>query len=284
MGNGFILEELLEANEPERLLRQLAAALPAQGQLLFSRERFIRSLAPKLGELETLALAAGFEGLRLLLFVRDPLEHAHSLHAEMVKAHGFSGSVEEWLELYNLHEAVELFLSTAADLPFTVLTAFNYSLAPQRLLQQSRSWLGMPASAVLEDPPAARVNRSLSRPELQALKVLNRLLGPAAGAIGRRLVNDLPALPVVPDVAEPAAQQAFLDRLAPAVGRINALLPAEQALRLRRLPHPAGPAEETIPLLPPQLEVIAEELLRLGAERRESQGQTPSAGSMTRWP
>jgi hypothetical protein len=188
--------------------------------------------------------------------------------------------VEEWLEIYNLHEVVEFFLAATAGLSGTLLTAFNYSLAPERLLGQSRSWLGLPASAVLDDPPAARVNRSLSQPELQAMKVFNRLLGPGAGAIGRRLVNDLPDVPVVPEVAEPSAQQAFLDRLAPAVARINALLPAEQALRLRLLPFHSGPAPETISLLPPQLDVIAAELLRIGGERREPPGQSPSPGSM----
>lgn len=273
MGNGFVLEEILAAPQPQLLLRQLAAGLPADGQLLFSCERFIRSLTPQLEWLQTLALAAGLEGVRLLLFVRDPLEHAHSLYAEMVKAHGFTGSVEAWLELYNLHQAVATFLSTVQGVGATQLTVFNYSLAPGALRQQLAAWLGLPLHAdqpagALQEPPVAQVNRSLDAAELEALLVLNRLLGAAAQPLGRGLVNGLPQWPVRRVLAGPEAQQAFLERLAPPVAAINALLPPDQALRLRLEPPAAAAAAAPtgICLAPQQLELLARGLLELGRQ------------------
>jgi hypothetical protein len=264
MGNGFILEEVLAAPDPPALLRQLAAGLPPCGQLLFSCERFVRSLPDHLSRLEGIAQAAGFEGLRLLLFVRDPLEHAHSLYAEMVKAHGFCGCVEEWLGIYNLHEAIEHFLAVQAAGEAIELTAINYSLAPHRLIEQARRWLEVPVESHFADPPTARVNRSLDREELQALLALNRQLGSRASSVGMALVHELPDLAPRACIAAESSQLAFIQRVRPVVERINTTLPPPQALRLRSLPRPEESHEDEIHLHPRQLEVIAAELLRLG--------------------
>ena len=59
MGNGFILEEVLADSDPVAVLAELAAGLPDHGQLLFSCERFVRSLPQHLARLESSALAAG---------------------------------------------------------------------------------------------------------------------------------------------------------------------------------------------------------------------------------
>jgi hypothetical protein len=265
MGNGFILEEVLADSDPAALLVDLAMGLPTHGQLLFSCERFVRSLPEQLSRLEQIALAAGYESLHLLLFVRDPLEHAHSLYAEMVKAHAYTGTVEDWLTLYNLHEAIEHFLKALTEAKTIHLTTINYSLARDRLCEQARQWLEIPRDILLVDPPTARVNRSLGREELRALLVLNRLVGKNARAIGRRLVQELPDLPAQAIVASTSAQMSFLDRLDPVVRRINAVLPAQQALRLQALPQQEHPIDEDIRLMPCQLEVIASELLKLGS-------------------
>jgi|688.fasta_scaffold67696_5 hypothetical protein len=265
MGNGFILEEVLAEPDPAAWLAQLAAGLPSGGQLLFSCERFVRSLPGQLLRLEEVAVAAGFSSVRLLLFVRDPLAHAHSLYAEMVKAHGYTGTVEDWLLLYNLHEAIEHFLEVQALGPTLQLTAFNYSLAPTQLRKQARGWLDIPGDAPFADPPSALVNRSLDQQELRALLVLNRLLGTEGRGIGRRLVRELPDLPARATVAAPEAQIRFLKRVTAAVARINAFLPPDQALRLQSLPRHDQPGDGSIRLMPDQLEVIAAELLTLGA-------------------
>jgi hypothetical protein len=276
MGNGFILEEVLADSDPVAVLAELAAGLPDHGQLLFSCERFVRSLPEHLARLESSALAAGFEGLRLLLFVRDPLVHAHSLYAEMVKAHGYTGTVDDWLSIYNLHEAVEHFLKVQSEGRTIHLTAINYSLSPDRLCEEVCRWLEISETASFTDPPIARVNRSLDREELRALLVLNCLVGKNARAIGRRLVQELPDLPAQAIVASTGAQMGFLERLAPAVRRINAVLPPLQALRLQALPQQEHPADGDIRLSPHQLEVIATELLKLGSAGE----QAPSLSSV----
>jgi hypothetical protein len=263
MGNGFILEEVMADADPVALLAHLAMDLPTHGQLLFSCERFVRSLPDQLLRLERIAHFAGFENLSLLLFVRDPLEHAHSLYAEMVKAHGYTGAVEDWLACYNLHEAIEHFLNVRAEAKTIQLAAFNYSLSPDTLREQARQWLGISSDVVLANPPSARVNRSLDSDELKALLVLNGLLGEKARSIGRRLVQEIPGLSVRSVVASPDAQMRFLERVAPTVERINALLPPLQALRLNSLPQQEKSADDSIQLMPHQLKVIAEELIEL---------------------
>ena len=45
--------------------------------------------------------SGGFSQMMIWLVVRDPLDHALSVYSQMVKRHGFSGSLDDWLEIYD---------------------------------------------------------------------------------------------------------------------------------------------------------------------------------------
>ena len=236
MGNGFVLEEVQAAADPAAALRGLAAALPPEGALLFSDERLMKRLVGQLPELMALAAAAGFAEVRLLLFVRDPLEHACSLYLEMVKAHGLSVSLSDWLAIHNLHLHLRAFLEEQTGLDAALacrLEVHNYSRCHRQLLPLLQRWLGLPeACATWPLPPRQRVNRSLSRRELALLRRLNRFLGPRTRGLGRALVRLRPEAQPARPQPSPAAVEAFRQRLAEPVEAINALLPPAAALRL----------------------------------------------------
>ncbi len=262
MGNGFILEELLERPDRVAQLRDLGgAAGPGRG-LVFSRERFFRSLATRLGELERTAREAGFGSVEVLLFVRDPLEHAHSLYAEMVKAHGYTGSADRWLGEYELLDAVGDFLDRVEGCSATRLTVFNYSRSRERILDCMARWLGITSAPMRV--PEGRANRSLTGPEVEVLRVCNRLLGASARSVGRRLAEELPGLRGPAASASLEAQETFLQRVEPVVERLNRRLPPDQAYALER--PVASPAGSGQPLDRAQTQLVVEELGRLRGE------------------
>ena len=236
MGNGFVLEEVQAAPDPIATLSRLAAELPPDGALLFSDERLMKRLVGQLPELVTLAAAAGFAEVRLLLFVRDPLEHASSLYLEMVKAHGLSVSLSDWLAIYNLHLHLRAFLQEQAGLAPALpcrLEVHNYSRCSRQLLPLLQRWLDLPeACTAWPLPPRRQVNRSLSGSELALLRRLNRLLGTRSRSLGRALVRLRPEARLARPQPSPEAVAAFRHRLAEPVEAINALLPAVAALRL----------------------------------------------------
>jgi hypothetical protein len=235
MGNGFVLEEIEAAADPTAALAALAAHVPDGGTLLISDERLMKRLVGRLPSLTALAAAAGFEGLQLLLLVRDPLEHARSLYLEMVKAHGYAGSFGDWLAITNLHDYVLLFLQEQAALHGGVpcqLTVHNYSRIRAAILPALRQWLDLPAASTdWPLPPRQRVNRSFSRTELGLQRRLNRLLGRRAGGFGRLLVRLRPRAEAARPGASPAEVERFRARLAPVVWGINQHVAAGQELQ-----------------------------------------------------
>jgi len=178
------------------------------------------------------ARAAGLAQLELLLFVRDPIEHASSLYLEMVKAHGYADSLGSWLSIYDLPLHVQAFVSEQAPLGATTLQVHNYSRCQRAILPLLQAWLQLPEQAARWPlPPRQRVNRSLSGRELQLMLRLNRRLGRRAGAIGRALVHWRPrARPAQPQ-ASAADRAALGQRLEPVLAAINQHLPPDQQLQ-----------------------------------------------------
>ena len=102
-GNGVLLDQVLQVSDQPQYLSRLCSDLLSQTQgccpevVLFSAERWARHLPKRFENLMRVADAVGFDQIRIWLVVRDPLDHAVSVYGQMVKRHGFSGSLDEWL-------------------------------------------------------------------------------------------------------------------------------------------------------------------------------------------
>lgn len=275
MGNGFILNSILDSADPLLHLASLVDELQSDDRLLFSREALMKEIPHRLSEIADLAEAVGLGHVEILLFVRDPLEHAYSLYGQMVKAHGCIESIVEWLPKYNLNDALESFLEAVSADPRCHLTVHNYSRAPAAIFGQAAEWLALPnGSQTLTVEPGIHVNRSLQLDELRLMLLLNRHLGRRASAIGRLLVESTPAPGDLPSQVPPEAQDIFICRMEASVARINARLPEPAHLRLQRLPcnltglDQAGHSlsEQSLKLTTRQLEVVVEGLLHCHAD------------------
>lgn len=254
----------------EQLAATLAAAAPergARGLLLSSEELFVQlnALADPAG-VAAVARAAGFATLRVLLFIRDPMEHAASLWQQYLKRGGGSAGIEPFFEHYAVPERVAGFLESYGAHEAFRVTVLNYSRRRSDVLAPLARWLEMPHQD-WKTPPVDRLNRSLTMGELAFQTALNRHLGKAGAVLSDALCERLPGIRPA-DLRPPLAlQEAVWARLAPAIARINARL--EPAERYRADIH-AGEAEGVPVLEGEQITVIADALgAEIGRLRRQ---------------
>lgn len=173
--------------------------------------------------------AHGFQTLRMLLFIREPVAHAASSYQQTVKRGGSSRPMEEYFASYERPAQVLALLRQFEGRPETRFDVRNYSAHRDGLLDVVECWLEVPAGT-LAMPPVEVVNRSLTGAELELQRQLNRHWGDAAGRVADALCNRLPDIPA--DAVRPPleVQEALWERLAPAIGEINHRIPEPERL------------------------------------------------------
>jgi len=242
MGNGYVLDPLLEKDCSRHKQRRWWRRLKQQSRLkpeglnglVFSYEPWARQLSDCLLQLIRLADDLDVEGIELWLLVRDPLDHAISVYGQMVKRHGFTGSVEDWLNIYNFPEVLNQFLEAIGKYPDQItLRVDHYGRQRSHLLALLQQWLDLDRNALWQEPKIHTVNRSLTSQELNLMRWLNSRDSFLASFVGERLVNTLPTVngSLTPPSQEVCEQ--FLQRWLPEVSAINTLLPLKAHLELK---------------------------------------------------
>ena len=240
MGNGYVLQPLLDPScglfrakrWRRRLFRQHGVDDQALKGVVFSYEPWARHLPSQLNHLLSKSELLGFEGLDLWLLVRDPLDHAVSVYGQMVKRHGFVGSLDDWLVIYDFPNALLHFLKTIRSCDGSLsLAVDHYGRNKRSLINLLKDWLSLSASFNYSEPKQV-VNRSLTFQELRLVRHLNAV-DPALGlAVGESLVDRLPSIPQVSMLPSIEAQQRFISRWATTIEAINSLLPDNASLGL----------------------------------------------------
>jgi hypothetical protein len=244
------------------LAEALAAHAPAPGRhLLFSSELLQKEMreAGDLAFIPRAARAAGLDGARVMLFVRDPVGHAASFVQQRVKRHGDTDDVEALFGRFDAPvQALELVerIEAAEGLE---LRLRNYSACRDSLLAEMADWLGVPEET-LARPPAARINRSLTAGEFELQRALNAAMGADAQFLADAVCERLPELQADLMLPAPEVQEAMLERVAPAMAQVDRRLP--EAHRYRRDLRPPGAAREAFSFTSEQIALIAEEMVR----------------------
>lgn len=122
--------------------------------------------------------------LHVLLYLRDPVDHAVSQYQQMVKRGRFTGSLADNLRAYRMPGQVLRVLEALEPLGAQV-TIRNYSRHRDGLIGTMETWLNL-APGTLTAPAVGQVNRSLTRAELE----LQRLVNAAHPAKSWRVVSD----------------------------------------------------------------------------------------------
>ncbi|QNJ18437.1 hypothetical protein SynA1825c_00094 [Synechococcus sp. A18-25c] len=243
MGNGFVLNPVLQDGvswrRQQRWWRRLCQQQFLQPQqltsLVFSHEPWARQLPSQWPQLMQLVALMEVQALDCWLLVRDPLDHALSVYGQMVKRHGFSGSVEDWLGIYDFPEVLMRFLDAVEASSHAVcLRVDHYGSRRQELLRCLKQWLVLPAdgdwTAISDD----RVNRSLTAAELTLMRWLNARDPDLALRTGEHLIQRLPQLRGAVQPPSVPVIERFLQRWQGTVDRLNQRLPSHAQLRLPR--------------------------------------------------
>ena len=259
MGNGYVLEPLLDSSCSlhrarqwrRRLFRHHGVAAADLKGVVFSCEPWARRLPPNLSHLHSISQFLGFEGLDLWLLVRDPLDHAASVYGQMVKRHGFSGGLDDWLEIYDFPEALLYFLEAVKSSQGNLsLKVTHYGRNKHSLIASLKSWLSLAPDDDYHESMNV-VNRSLTFHELTLVRHLNAR-DPALGvAVGECLVDQLPTIRPEHMLPSYAAQQRFISRWETTIEIINTLLPETASLSL------VGLTDVTVQAVPQKAATIA---------------------------
>jgi hypothetical protein len=216
---------------------------PEAGTVLFSNEACFRLYLADPAPLRQL----GEHGVatEVILYVRDPLGLAVSVYAQSLKRGGGVTEFEDFLSGFRFMAQVERFLALMREAEVT-LKVRNYARCSDRLLPVTEELLGV-TEGTLMPPPVARVNRSLTRAEMDLMRRLNATLPKEHTArVADALCHELPLLQAeTPRLSRPA-YDAFAARMAPILARLNGMLPDSEHLRMdpydTRFEAPAEPA------------------------------------------
>ena len=267
-GNGLWLATG-PAGELDLRLRMIARAAGPAGAVL-SSEQFFPKLTQQHDDPAVLlraARAAGFGGIEILLFIRNPVGHAASLWQQYLKNSGGTAPIEAFFAKYSVPELVARFLDRLMPIDGIGLTCLSYDRHRHDMLAPLRTWLGLSATT-LTPPSAPTINRGMTRGELALQVALNRQIGRA----GRILVHDtlcveLPDLSPDRIYPDPECQRAMCDRLAPTLARVNAHLSEGERYRPDIDPTPDSAGDTPLTFSPEQIDLIGAalggEILRL---------------------
>ena len=278
MGNGYVLEPLLDPccsprrarRWSRRLFRHHGFSADILNGIVFSCEPWTRRLPAQLKNLLAQSELLGFDGVELWLLVRDPLDHAISVYGQMVKRHGFSGSLEDWLEIYDFPDALLNFLEIVESHVGNIsLRVDHYGRNKSSLVELMKLWLSLPPDICYNEPKSAFVNRSLTLQELNLMRHLNARDPALARRVGERLVDQLPAIRAEFLLPSSWIEQRFIARWQNTVNQINSLLPDAAFLNLASLSetflskveHAASSEESMISLSCDQLDCILDAII-----------------------
>jgi len=217
---------------PARVVDRFDTAVarnPSAGKILFSNEACFRIYLADPAPLVT--LQARGVGIDAILFLRDPLTLAVSIYGQMLKRGGGTAEFDRFLARFDFLAQVERFLGSMREAGVRT-TLRNYSRCTDRILPVTEEVLGVPAGT-LTPAPVERINRSLTRAEMDLMRRLNAAL-PAgqAAQVADALCDDLPFIAAeMPTLSRPA-YEAFATRIAPLLDRLNAQLPEAEHYRM----------------------------------------------------
>ena len=204
-------------------------------RVLISSEFLFQSLLTKCISREFADLRAQFPAalVRVLLYVRDPLDHAVSVYQQRIKRGAFTGTFADSLDRYMIPLRVGQFVEevNSAGVDITVL---NYSRHTKALLGTFESWLGIPLNT-LEKPPFETVNRSMTLAELELQRLFNVFFGKGAGRyVSDPLCNRLPEIRSEVPTLSRDALVAFLAQMEQMIAQnpVAVAIPASEAYRL----------------------------------------------------
>lgn len=210
---------------------RILADLPHPDKLILSSETLYFDVEAASFPDAVARLNERYGPVRMLLFVRDPVELLISGWQQSVKRHGGRARIETFFGRDSYVGELLRVLERLRDTPGIELTVQNYSRVRRAMVDVAEAWLGIPGGT-LTPPPVAQVNRSLTQGELSVQLFLNRVFGKKARIFADRMCQHFPDRMAA--ALNPPADLwvAYREASAGTIGRVNAILPDEAALQV----------------------------------------------------
>lgn len=204
--------------------------------VLFSHEGIFTALAEDfdttMTQLVTARCALGLDRIRMLLFVRNPVDHAGSLYQQEVRHRRLTESPDAYFARYTRPVNVWHVLQKLHTCAGVQVQVANYSHVKDRLAAVTQSWLELERGSLACDP-VRRINRGCTRAELATLRALNLYLPAATCVVARGLRILRPRARAVPVVAGYGAQAQLERGNADAMALVNHhYLPSAQCYQM----------------------------------------------------
>ncbi|MFT5760535.1 MAG: hypothetical protein ACI9LM_005322 [Alteromonadaceae bacterium] len=185
-GNMGLLDTNLEREYKE---------LGEKDSILISGEQLFRFLPDEAYSSKLQSFVEKFEisEVKILLFIRDPIDHASSAYQQAIKRGGFTQSIEEFAIQYKHTKKVYEFIKYCETNSNYIVEIKNYSLRKKSIINEFESWLGI-TSGILIKPQQTIVNRSMTNAELEFQRVANIYLGREASFISDALCEQTPEI------------------------------------------------------------------------------------------
>lgn len=215
------------------------------GHLFYSSEFLFHrmTLLKSPDTLLAFADSAGCERVKILMLIRDPMDHMRSAYLQNVQRAGETGSIDEMANRFNMPMRASALMQTYKH-PRIEITVRNYSRMKDHLIEETETWLGLTPGTLLR-PPQSRVNRSLTGAEMEMQRVFNEAFGASGRLFADHVVDALPDLTPDYPVMSLAARQIAHDRCEKAMRRINQAIPDDQAYQFDL--NPARASDESTP-------------------------------------
>lgn len=221
-GNGADVLDAVNDGNPDLV------SPPADAQtVLYSAEHLTLALAEPGGtdRLLQLADAHGFDDVRLLLIIRDPIDHLTSEYSQKVKG-GRMMTMPRLAKHYDHPGAVHRLINSVRTQPRIHLTIQNYRCIKDDLIGALARWLDVPTD-LFDKPPVKVVNRTLTTDELAFQLHLNKRFGRCTNLIATPLMIGLPQQKGRRPTLGPIPARELLSRIRPDIRGVNRTLPRD---------------------------------------------------------
>jgi len=197
--------------------------------LIISSETLFKDLFQQ-GILDNLLKVFPKSTIKILLFIRDPIEHALSAYHQNIKSEGKVYTIEEFLSSYEPLGYLPAFLDTAREKNIT-LDILNYSRHKHKLIVCIEDWLGLKRDT-LKRPRVKRINRSLTASELAFQKAFNSQKVGTGTMISNALCEHLPHIRhETPFISKDCLYQ-FAARMQEQISELNKKIPVAEHFRI----------------------------------------------------
>ena len=189
-------------------------------KVLFSNENLFHTLKrPSDRTIENL-FSIGAAEVNILMFIRDPLDHAPSSYQQTIKRGGETWDIDTFFSQYKVPQLVWELIEKLSKVDKVNIKIINYSRFKSDLIPLVENWLEINTDT-LSPPTVNNINRSLTLGEIEIQKALNVYLGRSGNLISDPLCNELPNIQSDTILPNLIIQKAMLDRLNVYISNVN---------------------------------------------------------------